>query len=295
MQQLYYSVSYPLSENDNFKITFFPIFSFQGSFEEALFIKKNSILGENNLNAQAGVIQNYTASKGLFYSEFTGLGAELSWDTFFGSMDLAFMGYGYQGSDDVTSFYLYAPKRFIGIGLLYETLSFYEDRLIPEINFEFQIKKENFDIRFFGEFGSSIYLGQIDTKSFGVATNHGIVYPDADLSPGFDVNHKTIAGLGGIEGSLNHTEGFAFYLKLRIEYRYYGRSHGDFYFQQRLSEYYFYTDIRTDDKHNNQPFNFYLYSGDTHGFYLRTEINIPFKIKHSSLIENWGKIFFQLC
>ena len=278
-------------DNFPFKITFFPVFTFNGSFASALLKEKNSILGENVLDVKIGSILDFTPSKGLIYSEFTGLGLDLNWDLLFGSLELSYISYGYQGFDDVVSGYIYTPKRYFGLGVLAEFNTTLGTRFIPEINAEISKKFSNWEFNLFGEMGVH-YLPNSSSKAVDFTDEEKfiIVPPDLTLevgllSDGFHINANTLLGLAGFEFSYNKKSFGDIKALLRGEYRYYGRDHGNFYFEPRSgalignplssrSGFEFYTDVRSDEKHNNQPYNFFLRRGYNHGIYIRTEIEM---------------------
>ena len=279
-------------ENFPFEIDFFPVFKFRGSFASALLKEKNGILGENVLDVKIGSILNFTPSKGLIYSEFTGLGLDLNWDLLFGSLELSYMSYGYHGFDDVVSGYIYTPKKYFGLGVLVEFNTSLGARLIPEINAEIGKKFSNWEFNLFGELGVH-YLPDASSKSANFTVNEDkFIVLNSDppvviglLSDGFQFNADTLLGLAGLQVSYSKKSFGNMEALLRGEYRYYGRDHGNFYFEPRngplignplssRSGFEFYTDVRSDEKYNNQPYNFFLKRGYNHGIYIRTEVEM---------------------
>lgn len=237
-------------------------------------------------NINLGSITNFTHGHGLFYSQFIGTGAHVYMAYRNTSMELTTLGYGYDSSNDLGSFYFYPYKKYFGIGLLAEINGFLASRIVPGINFEFNLF--NKILRFYGEAGLSyvydynpnkinllyVYLPTLTIPKQWAMTS-------VKFSPGFSANRSSLAAMAGIDLNLSAPDFLNLKFSLVNQFRYYGVEHSNFYYVQSvyIHGFDYYYDISIDRLYNNQPHNFYIYPGEKWGMYFRQELEInPFGV-----------------
>ena len=305
IEKFSFSENYNILSLSDFNTFFMPQITYSNlyEFQES---PENHLL----LHANFGTLGNITHSKGLLYSDFTGMGThvKLSYNNL--SMEFNQLGYGYYAGDDVSSLVFYPFKKFFGAGSLLELNGIMGDRIVPGINFELSFFDQ---LRFYGEGAvnftynpSSIYKSSdfmqtfynylyfspytySDSETSGEKLT--IDYYEPYFSDKFSINKGTLAGLIGLDWKFSFPDIWKLNGSLVNQIRYYGKEHIDYYMFQSYNyfsnynnnSYYspydfgYYRTIANDQKYNNQPSNYYIYPGQKVGFYLRQEFEInPF-------------------
>ncbi len=269
------SFSYDL-DSEPFRLRAFPQLSFDGSLRQMLpleFLPENG----HKMHLEAGTVPMFRHGQGLYYSQFTGVGFFLRAETDYVSLELAQLGYGYYDGDDVHSVYIYGPQRIIGVGVLHEFNTPLGDRVVPGVAGEARVLS---NWRFFYEGGVSfLYRPSYATRYAPYSGIQGYENYYIDLSrptfsQQFALNDRTASGLVGIDFATSRLGDFVDRLLFSQQVRYHGGEATDFYEQQRKSHFYYYTDVTTDQRYNNQPYNFYLFPGSSLGLYLLQEVEI---------------------
>ncbi|MDH5717036.1 MAG: hypothetical protein OEZ22_05305 [Spirochaetia bacterium] len=283
----YFSLSYSLNEFNYLlskNISFYPLIHFSGTPLELFLISSNQN-SLHQINMTLGTLPNYTHAKGLFYSQYTGLGAHVDYNFKYASFNTAFLGSGYYQSDDVISLEIQSYKKFIGAQCLFERNTPLGDRLISGLNSEVSFN----NLILFTEVSYSAitkrknnYLSDYEwtTSQKKDYSNYDYKYysnlerlDDYLQSITFSkrINKDNISSLIGFQWIFNwnilNTTG-----SIAGDFRYYGKNISNFYAYQRYFGFDFFTDIVSDDKYNNQPFNYYVYPGEKTGIYLRQEL-----------------------
>jgi len=287
------SMSGNLSE-EPFSIRAFPQLSFEGTLAQALPFDWLPDSG-NNLRVRAGTIPMFRHAQGLFYSQFTGVGFEALAEFKYVSIEAAVLGYGYFEGDDIHSLYVYGPKKIIGIGALSEINTPMGNRIVPGIAGEFFPTES---IRLYYEAGVSYLYQPRGAGIYYVGDYYGGVPRSIDLTNarfgGFRVNERTVSGLVGVDFATSKFWNIVDRLLLSNQVRYYGAEATDFYDKQRRSHFYYFTDLTTDQRYNNQPYNFYLFPGSSVGLYFLQEVDLsPWKALRLSLRNELLMVFYE--
>jgi hypothetical protein len=260
----------------SFRLNIFPQISFNGNWNSMLFIPPSES-NSKSIRWQAGTLPNFYHGNGLFYNEFTGLGFHFDGEFQFLKIELNAVGSGYYSGDDVQSLYIIPIQEF-GIGFLHEMKSFYGNRIIPGFAGDINLLK-NFMLYWEGGW-SIVYHQQLVTENLTKEEKKEFkyYYPEykkidtKKFSKPTSLNDKNIAGIIGTEWIWDWRALYIENFKWVGEIRYYGRDNVEFYTLQRKYWFDYYVDINSDQKYNNQPFNFYLLPGDCIGAYFRQEL-----------------------
>lgn len=267
-----------LSNNLNespFQVSAFPQISFEGTLAQ-MFPFEDLPDSGHTIRIQAGTLPMFQHGQGLFYSQFTGLGYQMQADFKYLQLEMAYLGNGYYEGDDLQSLYLYGPHRWFGIGALSEINTVLGNRVVPGIAGEFLPIEQ---LRLYYEGGISIFYAPTGLKRYDTGYYYDSVPLTLDLSnvslrPGFEANNRTLAGLVGLDFSWKKILPAVERLLFSNQVRYYGADVTDFYEKQRRSHFYYFTDVTTDLRYNNQPYNFYLYPGRSLGIYMLQEVDL---------------------
>lgn len=281
--------------NEPFTLRMFPQMSFEGTLGQLLPFEALPDSG-HTIRVQAGSLPLFRHGQGLFYSQFTGVGFQLSAEFQYWSVEAAVLGYGYFEGDDVQSLYVYGPKRIFGIGALSEINTPIGNRIVPGIAGEFFPLAP---LRLYYEGGISYLYSATGLQAYDTGdTLNGLPYSlnlsNAKFGDGFRVNQRTVSGLVGVDYATTKIFGVIDRLLLSQQVRYYGAEATDFYEKQRRSHFYYYTDLTTDQRYNNQPYNFYLFPGRSLGLYFLQEVDIsPWKALRVSLRNEILLVFYE--
>lgn len=229
------------------------------------------------INAKAGTIGDFTHGQGLFYYQFTGLGFQSQIQYKDMSLEVTWLGNGFDYIDDLTGFYFYPYKKIIGIGMLAELKTFLGNRIVPGLTTEFNLGKY---FRVYGEVGVSYFFDMkynhrtqtVDLTNYAwiPSTNISSIPLTIDVADNFFQSKDTLAGLFGIDFNFKS-------LTLVNQVRYYGSDNVEFYALHSQVPYVGFTyqsSLSDDQKYNNQPFNYYYFGGETLGFYFRQDLNL---------------------
>lgn len=264
------SFSRTLTE-EPFAFSLFPQISFSGTGRDAIGWDALPASG-HKLEVQLGAIPMFRHGQGLYFNQFTSGGLVSRLETAYFSVECGFIGYGFDGGDDVQNLYIYAPKKLIGLGVLHEINGVAGNRIIPGIAGEY----------FFGNYLRLYLEGGISfvyksTRSSIVYDKYSSSRPipytrtNFDSSPSFDA--KNLSGLVGTDFTFKRFWSFIDRVLFSTQFRAYGRDHVAFYEYQRYAGFDYFTDVTTDQRYNNQPFNYYLLPGAVYGIYLLQEID----------------------
>ncbi|MBX3722917.1 MAG: hypothetical protein KF713_13840 [Turneriella sp.] len=281
--------------DEPFSLRAFPQLSFEGTLLQALPFDFMPGSG-HTLRVQAGTLPMFRHGQGLFYSQFTGVGFQAQIDFTYFSIEAALLGYGYFEGDDVQSFYIYSPKKWFGIGALSEINAPAGNRIVPGIAGEVLPFPS---LRLYYEAGVSFLYQQRGAALYYTGESYGGVPRYIDLTNvsfgrGFQLNERTVSGLVGVDYARTKFWGIFDRLLLSNQVRYYGAEATDFYEKQRRSHFYYFTDLTTDQRYNNQPYNFYLFPGRSFGLYFLQEVDVsPWQALRVTLRNELLLVFYE--
>jgi hypothetical protein len=273
----------------------FPQMSFEGTLAQLIPIEGLPDSG-HNIRVLAGSLPMFLHGQGLFYSQFTGVGFQFNAEFGYFSVEAAVIGYGYYEGDDVQSLYIYGPKKIIGIGALSEINTPAGNRIVPGVAGELTL----FDsLRLYYEGGVSYLYNPTGLQQYYTGQTSGGVPRYLDISNvtfsrSLSINEKTVSGMIGVDYARAKFWGIFDRLLLSNQLRYYGAEATDFYEKQRRSHFYYFTDLTTDQRYNNQPYNFYLFPGRSLGLYFLQEVDVsPWKAVRFTLRNEIVLVFYE--